>query len=57
MPTSLESKKAALKRFEAKHGLDQPLSKMLREQIRAAEANLGKSLKQMYISGRKTRAK
>jgi len=53
MATSLEHLKAALQRQEAKHGPDDPVVKMLRDQVRQWEETGDKTLHEMYISGRR----
>ena len=48
MSTLLEDLKRQIKRLEAKHGSDDQFVKDLKEQLRASEANAGKTADEVY---------
>lgn len=48
MSTLIESLRAQIARLEPKHGSDNPFVKDLKEQLRASEANAGKSTEEVF---------
>ena len=48
LTTLIESLKAQISRLEAKHGLDDPFVKDLKEQLHASEATSGKTTQEVY---------